>query len=82
MKMSALRGMVLSKPGEAVSAVIQALQSDDPETQAWAARLAVDIPGEEATKAFRAAMPQLAASARVFLSDAWRSGRQSRRITP
>jgi hypothetical protein len=69
-KMSALRGMVLSKPGEAVSAVIQALQSDDPETQAWAARLAVDIPGEEATKAFRAAMPQLAASARAFLSDA------------
>jgi len=69
-KMSALRGMVLSKPGEAVPAVIEALKSDDPETQAWAARLAVDIPGGEATEAFRVALPQLAASARAFLSDA------------
>jgi len=69
-KMSALRGMVLTRPSEAVPALIQALKSDDCETQAWAARLTVDIPGEEAAKSFRAALPELPASARALLSDA------------
>jgi len=70
LRMAALRGLVLSKPAEALPLVLEALRSDRPRVQAQAARLTLDLPGPQATKALLEALPKLPPSAQAFLLDA------------
>jgi HEAT repeat protein len=69
-RMAALRGLAITKGAVAAPLVIRALKSDHVRTQAQAARLVLEIPGPEATKAFLEAMPNLAPSAQAFLLEA------------
>jgi len=70
LRMAALRGLVRSKPGEALPLVLEALRSDRPRVQAQAARLTLDLPGAEATKALLEALPKLPPSAQALLLEA------------
>jgi HEAT repeat protein len=70
LRMAALRGLVLSKPADALPLVLEALRSDRPRVQAQAARLTLDLPGPEATKALLEALPKLPPSAQALLLEA------------
>ncbi len=70
LRAGALSGLVLTGPEQAVPHVIEALRSGDAELEAHAARLVVEIPGNEAVRKFAAAMPQLPAPVQAMLSEA------------
>jgi HEAT repeat protein len=68
--MAALRGLILSKPQEALPLLLDALRSDQPRVQAQAARLTLDLPGPEAAKTLLKALPRLPPSAQALLLEA------------
>jgi len=70
LRVAALRGLVLSRPAEALPLVLDALRSDQPRVQAQAARLTLDLPGPEVTKALREALPKLPRLAQARLLEA------------
>jgi HEAT repeat protein len=70
LRMAALRGLVLSKPEEALPLLLDALRSDQPRVQAQAARLTLDLPGPEAAKALLEALPKLPPAAQALLLEA------------
>ena len=70
LKIAALRGRVLCRPQQSLSLLIDALRSDDPEIQATAARLTLEVPGAEVGQKLLAVLPQLPASAQALLLEA------------
>jgi len=70
LKIAALRGRVLCRPQQSLPLLIEALRSDDPQIQATAARLTLEVPGPEAGQKLLAVLPQLPASAQAFLLEA------------
>ncbi len=77
LKIAALRGRVLCRPQQALSLLLEAMRGDDPQLQAAAARLTLEVPGEAAGKKLLEALPQLPPAAQAFLLEAL-AERQSR----
>jgi HEAT repeat protein len=82
LRAGALSGLVRTAPDQAIPHILEALRSAEAELQAHAARLAVEIPGKDATKQFLAVLPQLPAPAQAMLSESLAERSQAAPETP
>jgi hypothetical protein len=70
LRLSSLRGLVRMRPADSLPLVLDALRSDEPRVQAQAARLTLDLPGPEVTKALLDALPTLPRLSQAGLLEA------------
>ncbi len=68
-RLAALRGIVVASPEKAIPILIDGFKSGDSMTQAQASGFVRQISGEEATKAFAAALPSIAPAGQVVLIE-------------
>jgi HEAT repeat protein len=67
---AALVGLAATEGAEAGPLILSALQAEDPELRLTAARLVVELPGEDATSAFARELPSLPSQAQLVLLGA------------
>ena len=63
-RMAGLRGLVAAQPAKAMPLILEGLKSQDAASQAMACGFARQIPGEDVTKAFAAALEGISPGAR------------------
>jgi len=69
-RMAAFQGLVLARPAESTPMLLKALGGDNEALRLQAADLIAQVPGEEATKTFAAALPKLPPNGAVALLGA------------
>ena len=69
-RMAAFQGLVLARPTESTPMLLKALDGENEALRLQAADLVAQVPGEEATKTFAAALPNLPPSGQVALLGA------------